>query len=122
MDKDDYFIKVVIPRTSWVDKLPYEVLEDEYMDIMEIFLKMPKDMNVERFETFEEIMGKFGGRRPRKIALVSKGKKIKRSADEAYASSSKVSKGKRIAKRSKEAAIVESDDEYIEKANVQKSA
>lgn len=121
VDKYNFFIEVVIARTSWVDKLPYELSEEECMDIIEILFKMPKDVNVEIFGTFEEIVGKFGGRRSSKTTLVPKGKKMKRSVDEVFGSSSKISKGKIIAKRYKETVIVESDDEDLEKANVQKS-
>lgn len=47
VDKDSYFIEVVVLRTSWVTKLPYEVSKDECMSITNIILNMPECRNIQ---------------------------------------------------------------------------
>lgn len=121
VDKDNCFIEAIIPITSWVNKIPYKVFEDECMVIVEIILNIPRDVNAERFGTYEEFM-RCVGKRFSKTKMVPKGKKVKKSFEEAYASSSKVSKSKHISKKSTKVVIVESDEENLEKVCVQKSA
>lgn len=99
VDKDNYFVEAIIPRTTWVDKLPCEVFEDECMYIVDIILKIPRDVNANRFGTYKEVMCRCVGKRSSKIELVPKGKHVKRSSKEVYASSSKVLKGKWISKK-----------------------
>lgn len=55
---------------------------------------------------------------PKNIEIVLKDKKIRKSSEEAYASSSKVSKAKRISNKIIEAIIVESDEEKSKKISL----
>lgn len=99
-------------------KLPYEVLKDECMSFVEVILKIEKYVNEERFETYDEIMGRSVWKGCKKIEIVLKGEKERKLSREESTSYSKMFKDKHISNEYAEDVIVESDEENLEKANV----
>lgn len=58
VDKENFYMELVEPRTSWIPKFLYEVFRTDWVAYVDIFLNKPKDPIVERFETYDEITNK----------------------------------------------------------------
>lgn len=130
VDKDNCFIQVLVLCTSWVSKISYEVSKDECMNIVEILLKLPKDLSKQRFGMFDEIMGNHIGNTEGDAGMTSNGciskvkrtKKLSTSFVEASSSVPKLLKSKHMGLVEKEIAdaiVVESDEGESKKVIVE---